>query len=77
MAVRAGLENPFLEVAVSKPILGKFFLNRGLFLSFLISLYKAALFSRLFAKCSREWLRSAASPLCKFCSDSIFLLFCF
>ena len=58
------------EVAVSKPIFSKIFLNRGLFLSFLISLHEAVSLS-----CSRVCLQSAASPLCKICSDSFFMRF--
>ena len=57
------LETLIFEFAGSKPIRSKVLLIRGLFLLFLISLYKAA-----FLSCACYCLRSAASLLCKFCS---------
>ena len=59
MAERAGCETSVLEVTGSKPIHSEVLLIRDLFLSFLISFYKAA-----FLSCYRKYLRSAAASLC-------------
>ena len=56
MAERAGCETPNLEVAGSNPIISKVILIQGLFLFFLISLYKAV-FCRVFASVCGAQLR--------------------